>query len=213
MIASLYTLSALAVILGWIIARREPEHRAIALVLTFGLSSDLAQRALLVLALPPPALDSPPLAGWIRFAGHLESALFVAWPFSIAALALWVFARRRPRIVVVVYLIVMSMLIVYYPVTRGVLLGRVYLGVELASLSVALGALLPWIGRLSRSQEQLTVTSFCCGLLVTGHFAAVVAGPYRFGLFDAWSLAQLSYLAIYLSIVAVQGRRIWKLRR
>lgn len=213
MVATLYFLSALATILAWIVARRRSDHRSIAILLTFGIASDLVQRAILHLVLPPPLLDNPPLTEWTRVAGHAESALFIAWPFGIAAQALWVFSRRRPRIVALAYIITVVALIMGYPATRGRALQRIYLGAELSCLFVALAALFPWLARLSRLQDRVTLTSSCTGLLVTGHFAAVVSGPYRVGLFGAWSIAQASYLAIYSAINLMHGVWLWEQRR
>lgn len=60
---ALYLLTAAMTILAWIVARRRPEHRPVALVLTLGLAFNLARAALLTWALPPPDPTSPPWSG------------------------------------------------------------------------------------------------------------------------------------------------------
>ncbi len=93
----LYALSGVAVVLAWAAARRRPEHWPFAGLLTLGLVSDVIRWALQRWAMPPPLLDNPPLTGWIRIAGYIEAALYVAWPIGIAAVALKTLAQRSMR--------------------------------------------------------------------------------------------------------------------
>jgi hypothetical protein len=210
-IAALYTLSTLAMLLAWAVARRRSEHRAVALLLTFGLASDAVRRLLWTLV-PAPPLGAPPLQGLARVVGHLEHALFLGWPFGIAAVAVWTLARRQPRLVALLYLAAVACLVVSYPTIRGEGLRRFYLAAELTSLLISLAALLPALGRIRQGEQPATVSMVSAGLLIAGHFAAVVFGPYRFGLFGAWNLAQTSYLVIYGAQVALHGAWLWKQR-
>jgi DNA-directed RNA polymerase specialized sigma24 family protein len=62
--------------------------------------------------MPPPLLDNPPLTGWVRIAHDIDTALFVAWPIGIAAVALNTLAKRSMRPAIVAYFIVVAGLII-----------------------------------------------------------------------------------------------------
>jgi len=100
-----YVLSSVAVALAWAVARRNRDHQPVAWLLTCGLATDLARR-LLHLAILGPAhalFDPEPLTGSARIAGHLDSAIFLAWPATFVAVAVVVFRRRRPWAVGAIY--------------------------------------------------------------------------------------------------------------
>jgi hypothetical protein len=148
--------------------------------------------------LPPPLLDNPPLTGWIRFAGYIEAALYVAWPIGIAAVALNTMAKRS---------IVVAGLMIGYPTIRGDVLRKVLLGIELASMLVGIASILAW----RRRRERSTTATLCTSILVAGHFGTVLSGPYRFGLFgEAWVLAQVAYLLIYAVVIVLQAGSLWE---
>ena len=201
------SLSGVAVVLAWAAARRGPEHRPFAGLLTLGLVSDVILWALQRWVLPPPLLDNPPLTGWIRFAGYIEAALYVAWPIGIAAVALNTMAKRSMRPAIFAYVIVVAGLIIGYPTIRGDVLRKVLLGIELASMLVGIASILAW----RRRRERSTTATLCTSILVAGHFGTVLSGPYRFGLFgEAWVLAQVAYLLIYAVVIVLQAGSLWE---
>ena len=172
-----------------------------------GLASDLILRALHRWVMPPPLLGNPPLTGWVRIAGDIDTALYVAWPIGIAAVALKTLAKRSMRPPIVAYAIVVAGLIIGYPTIRGDVLRKVLLGIELASTLVGLASILAWRSRRERS----TTTTLCTSILVVGHFGTVLAGPYRFGLFgEAWVLAQAAYVLIYAVVIVLQAGSLWE---
>lgn len=81
-----FALSILACALAWALVRRRPEHRPVALLLTLGLFADIVRQALAVYAIGPARASSggAPLTGWARAAGHLDAALFTAYPAAMA---------------------------------------------------------------------------------------------------------------------------------
>jgi hypothetical protein len=203
----LYALSGIAVALAWAAARRRPEHRPFAGLLTLGLVSDVIRLLLQRWVLPPPLLDNPPLTGWIRIAGYIDAALYVAWPIGIAAVALNTLAKRSMRPAIVAYVIVVAGLIIGYPTIRGDVLRKVLLGIELASMLVGLASILVW----RRRSERSTITALCTSVIVVGHFGTVISGPYRFGLFgEAWFLAQVAYVLIYAVVIVLQAGILWE---
>jgi hypothetical protein len=142
-----YACSIGATSLAWPMARRRPEHRPVAWLLTFGLVSDLIRRGLQGLVLGPAyvALAGAPATGWVRVAAHVEQALFLAWPAGLAALTLWTYLRWRPWPVVLGYATTIAVLIIGYPGLRGALVRKAYLGFELACVALAVGAFVHWI--------------------------------------------------------------------
>ena len=91
-------MSVIAVALGWAIARRRTDHRTFAALLSLGLVSDIILWALHRWVMPPPLLNGPPLTGWVRIAGDVDTALYVAWPAGIAATAIHTLAYGRWKI-------------------------------------------------------------------------------------------------------------------
>ncbi|HLM73225.1 MAG TPA: hypothetical protein VK459_11055 [Polyangiaceae bacterium] len=169
--------------------------------------SDVILWALQRWVLPPPLLDNPPLTGWIRIAGYIDAALYVAWPIGIAAVALNTLAKRSMRPAIVAYVIVVAGLIIGYPTIRGEILRKVLLGIELASMLVGLASILVW----RRRSERSTITALCTSVLVVGHFGTILSGPYRFGLFgEAWVLAQVAYVLIYAVVIVLQAGILWE---
>jgi hypothetical protein len=203
----LYALSGVAVVLAWAAARRRPEHQPFAGLLTLGLVSDVIRWALQRWAMPPPLPDNPPLTGWVRIAGDVDTALYVAWPIGIAAVALTTLAQRSMRPAIFAYFIVVAGLMIGYPTIRGDVLRKVLLGIELASMLVGIASILAW----RRRRERSTTATLCTSILVAGHFGTVLSGPYRFGLFgEAWVLAQVAYVLIYAVVIVLQAGSLWE---
>jgi hypothetical protein len=208
-----------AAVLGWGLAARSPAHRPIAWLLSVGFGSDVARRLLRVAVLAPArvALGTAPYGGAARVAFHAESALFLAWPAAIAATALVVLLRpaegdateaRQPRDVLgvaLVWALVMGALAASYPLVRGSLLARCYLGAELAALVVGVGALATWIGR-RRTPE---VRHVALALVLAAELVSVLVGPWRVGLFASWTLAQAVYVALFGVLILLQGGAWW----
>jgi hypothetical protein len=208
-IALIYVFSALATALAWALSRRRPQHRPVATLLTFGLASDLAQRALKAYVLTPgyAALGKAPATGWLLVARHADQALFLAWPAGLAALTMWVYLKRRPWPIALGYAAaVLGIVILGYPAIRGPDLHKPYLAVELACVAVATGAFLHWI---AFRKDPPTATHWMTILMVGTEVAGIIAGPWRLGLFSSWNVAQFGYLLLYATLVAVQGVVLW----
>ena len=210
MILSLYLLAAATTLLAWVVARLRPEHRPVAWLLSVGLASDLTQRAIRLGVLAPareamrahgidPAVT--PFAGAVRIAFHVSQAAFLSWIFGVAALSLWAFAGRRPRIAALGYGLTLLVLVLGYPALRGDALHRVYLGIELAALFVSLGCLIQWLRKKGR--PDLEVSSTC--VFVAVETAMVTIGPYGSSVFLTWDRAQAILHALYVSLILLQG--------
>jgi hypothetical protein len=207
MIPALWTLSALSAALAWIVARYRPEHRPIAWLLGYGLASDAVRELIGAKVLRPARaeLAGAPFAGWVRVAFHVESAMFIGWMAAVAALAVLIFGRRRPWGVLAVYVVAVAVLAIGYPTFRGELLGKAYLACQLAALCTSVGFLLRWFA----GREPAKVHHIAAGLIILTELS-MLAGPYRFGIFTTWHLAQSMLIALYVTIVPVQGVAIWR---
>lgn len=207
MIPALYALSALATVLSWIVARHRPEHRPIAWLLGYGLASDIVRRVVRIHVLQPARaeLGGAPFTGAARIVFHVETALFLGWMAAVAALAVWIFGRRRPWGVLVAYVVAVLVVAIGYPTFRGELLGKAYLACQLAALCTSVGFLLRWFV----GSERARVHHIAAGLIILTELS-MLAGPYRFGVFTTWHLAQSMLIALYVTIVPVQGVAIWR---
>lgn len=211
--ATLYALATAAAVLAWAVTLRRPSHRPVALALSAALLADLAGEALLAWVLPPANLDraTPPLVGALRWAVYADRALFIVWPAALAALALRVLARRSAWPVAAGYMLAVAVLAFSYPSTRFDVLRQAYLLVELAALAIGVASLVAW-HRRSWGIERADITTTIAIVLVLGHLASVVSGPYRVGLFgEAYDLNRLAYLAIFATVDLLQlGALIWE---
>jgi hypothetical protein len=204
-VAVAYVLSIAATVLAWPVAKRRPEHTAIAALLTFGLLSDLARRVLREVMLTPgyaPFLGTP-TTGWLRVARIVEQALFLGWPAGLAAATLWIHLRRSTWLVAAGYFAaVLGIAVFGYPTIHGDLLRKAYLGFQLACLVVAVGAILHWA--VLRKDPPRTA-HWIIALMVGTEIVGLVAGAWRFGIFTNWTLAQLSYCILYATLSLING--------
>jgi hypothetical protein len=197
----LVALSATAAALAWVVARRRPDHRPIAAVLTVGLVSDLARQALRVVVFLPARehLNGTPFTGWTRVAADVDNALFLAYPAAIIALVVVVLLRRPAWPVAFPWALAVAALAVAYPATRGATLSRCYLGAELGALSVTVGAAITWFWRREPPSLTIGIT------LLLGASEAATLLPFHRGIFGAWKLARVSYVTLYVILIVLYG--------
>ncbi|WP_437767111.1 hypothetical protein WMF27_20895 [Sorangium sp. So ce281] len=207
MIPALWAFSVVVTVLAWIVARHRPEHRPIAWLLGYGLATDAVREIIGARVLRPARVElaGAPFTGWVRVAFHLESALFVGWMAGVAALAVWIFGRRRPWGVLIAWAVAVAVLAIGYPALRGALLAKVYTACELAALCVSVGFLLRWYFGREPAQSH----HFVGGLIVVAELT-MLAGPYRVGIFGAWDLARSILFALYLALTPTQGVLAWR---
>ena len=205
---ALHVINAAAVLLTWVCVRRIPTLFPVALTLSAGFGAELASEALIAWVLPPAPSAShvtPPYEGMQRWAVYIDGALFIAWPAALAACALRVLAERRAWPVTLAYAAVSVALAASYPEVRGAALRRWYLAVDLCAILLGLASLITWLRRhwgKRRADLAVTITS----LLAATHLVAVLAGPYRFGLFGSeWYLIQLAYLLMFSLVILLEA--------
>ena len=140
-----------------------------------------------------------PFVGWLRFYGHLDSALFISWHFGMAALARRAFGRQRVWPVGLAYAITVAALVASYPAVRAGRLALAYTAIELLALAASFAAIITWAWR----RQTPSVTHVCVIVLVFVEVANL-AGPYMSDLFNSWTQAQVVYLALYTGLILVQ---------
>lgn len=205
-----YAGAVVASTLAWDASRDRPAHRPVAALLTFGLAADAARRALRSFVLAPAyaALNGAPATGMVRAVAHLDQALFLGYPAALAAVTLWIFVKRRPWPVLVGYMLTEIGLVATYPALRRQV-PTIYLGFQLACLTVAVGSLIHWM--IFRKNPP-TVPHWTVALMVVVEIAIVAAGPWRLGLFLKWDLAQMAYCMLYMMLIVIQWGWSWTIR-
>jgi hypothetical protein len=203
-------LSTAVTIVSWLVAARRSEHRPVALFLTLSLGADLGRWGLTALVLIPERVRSggAPFTGWYRVACDIDPALFLAGQAGLAALAMWVFLRRRPWPVAVAWAVAVAALVVTYPTTRGAVLQRCYLAAELATVAVVAGCYVMWWWR----REKPSFSNVCTLLLGSGQ-VAILIGPYSRNIFTSWDIAQAMYATIYVVLFLLHGGILWRLEQ
>jgi hypothetical protein len=207
MIQALWGLSVLATVLAWIVARHRPEHRPIAWLLGYGLATDAVRELIGARVLRPARVElaGAPFAGWTRAAFHVESALFLGWMVGVAAMAVWVFGKRRPWGLLVAWALAVTVLALGYPTVRGELLGKTYLALELAALCTSIGCFISWFAGRERARPHHLIAGF----IIIAELSTL-AGPFRFGVFDAWDLSRSIFVALYLTLIPTHGFIAWR---
>jgi hypothetical protein len=196
------------VALVWRSAALEPRHRPVAAVVVGNLIADVVRRGLALLNAPAyAAAHGAPLTGLGRALFHADEALFLAWPFGLAALAALVFLeephrRRVAALVGSMWGLSSLALALAYPMFRGPALGRVYLAVELTSLAAIIASGWSWWQRW----EKPSLVEGSVIILGTVELGAVIQwSPFGKG----WDAQVTSYLVGYATLILFHGGELW----
>lgn len=195
-----------AAVLAGVVAWRRAEHRPVAYFLGAMAGAAAARWVLLTWWIVPFQASYPeaPLTGAALAATHVDTALWLAWPAGLTAMAVAVYLKRRPWIVAGVWAVATVAIAAAYPVTRGDVLRRCYLAALLASLLVSFGAIGMWAGK----RESVTLPRACV-LLVVLFEASTLLGPWLGDPFRTWWKAQILYSMLYGALIALQGGSLW----
>jgi hypothetical protein len=188
-----------------VIAIGRVDHRPVAGFLGAMVLAFVARFGLVTWLIEPFHASHPgePLTGSVALAGHLDAALFIAWPAGIASTAIAVFLKRRPLAVGVAWLAASIAIGAAYPLTRGDVLRRCYLAAVLASLVVSIGAMAMW----TRRNERVTLPRAAVLLLMLFELSTLL-GPWMGDPFNDWNRAQILYSTLYAGLIALQGGTI-----
>lgn len=204
----LHVLHAAAVLLAWGCVRRVPTYRPVALTLSVALGAELTREALTSWVLPPPPTSpdtARPLDGALRWAIYVDRAMFTAWPAALAACAVRVLAERRAWPVAIAYAGIVVALAGSYPIARWGTLRLWYLAIDIAASLIGFGSFVSWLGR-HWGKKRADLAVIITALMVSTHLVAVLAGPYRFGLFGSeWYLIQLAYVLLLSLVILLEA--------
>jgi hypothetical protein len=210
---------AAAAIVAVGVARRNKEHRPIALFLCFTVVADGIACALQELVLMPARLSlgpGVPFTGSVRIAFHASQAMFLSWPAGLAAVALVTLGRRRPWVPFAVWAATMAALVATYPEVRGAVLQRWYLAIELGALAVGTRYAAGWLRRVASRNEPAmssaeSLAGLCALVLVAIDMTGVAVGAWRGNIYTDWHLSQVSYAVEYAALIVLQiGGGIWR---
>jgi hypothetical protein len=196
-------LQACAALSAAILAWRRASYRPVACLLGLTTIADwlrlLLDKAILSTA-------PRPYEGMARVGFHLEQALFLTWPAALAAVAGWVFGRRRPWIVALVYSAAMVFLCAGYPRIRGDFLRYVYLALHVLAFGYALICIMRQIFRAAPKIE----IEHAAVVYATIISLAALLGPYTGSDWIArWNFAQLANIVMYGVLTYRQGKLLW----
>lgn len=208
-----------ALALSWALAaafaRRYPEHRIIAVGLGATFGAELGRAALVMWVLPSPRPD-PYTSHALILAAGADAGLNIVWPAVVAAVALRVLAQRPWWPAAAAWVLATVAIGAAYPVTRGDVLRRCYLGADLAGSFVAVASLGSHVlralrGTFPRLAPQASFTIWIAAIFVLTHFVGILVGPHFFGLFgSAWILSLATNLAAFTIIAGLQAYAIGK---
>lgn len=139
---------------------------------------------------------------------HLSNALVTSWPMAVAALAWWVLAPAQRRRVPVILLVwaVANALLVTGPLAPP-RIQAVILAVEIAAVALGFAAgAVGWSGPRWRAPQGVAVA------LVGVELVLVLAGPFRYSVFERWDLAQICYTLTFAALAIAQGIAWHRLR-
>ena len=145
-----------------------------------------------------------PRTGMTRLAYHLDQALFLVWPAGLAAVAGWVFGRRRPLGVAVAYGATLATLVLGYPRLRQEALAVAYFGIHALAFGYALTCALRRFTEETIQIEHVTV------IFSTVLSLAALLGPYTGrDWIDRWRMAQFANVVLYAILTYHQGALLW----
>lgn len=186
-----------------LLARRRVDHRPFAVFFVATTAANFLRFIRHEAFAPIRPIGSPPFVGAARVAFHIDQALFLAWPAAFAALAIWLFAKRRALALLpmLAWVVAVAYLATHYPAVRGEALHRFYLGAELGALAVAVSS----IASLWWRRSPITPAGTCllCCIAVDG--GTLFAGAWRWGFWSEWALNQAAFTLLYAVLIAFQG--------
>ena len=200
-----YIAQGAAATLAVVLALRRREYRPVAfylVVMTIADEIRLALRISFDLATPGP------YHGFRRLAFHIESALFLSWPFGLDALCLHVLACRPIRLVAWLYASLVLVLTLAYPHIRGDVLSLGYAVIYGGALLVGAASIILWLRREEPARE-VEHKSTVALLALTAVF---VLGPFIWDAFASWPVSHIASIVFYVLLAAMALRALYQAR-
>lgn len=185
--------------------QRRDEHLPVALLLGANLLASAIRTLIAPFIFTAPG--DPPLVGVARALAHVDEGFQLIGPLSTAGAALVVFARRSALPALLAWVVATAALAATYPTTRGDVLRKVYLAIELCSLFTAFVSISVFLRRRDKAGqwEAPKLPHFALAMIVAIDVVSVVFGPWRFGLYTGWELAQYAACVCFGILILLQG--------
>lgn len=176
-----------------------------------------------------------PLHGWALVAGVAYNAGWLAWPAGLATLSLWCFGRRSPQVLLMpteeqvarwqrerriwtetiwapisLWVAAVAFIALSYPHGRP-WYPNLFSAAELAAVLGSLAVAGRWLAR-AWGRESLGFARGCT-LFLTGCGGVSLAGPYTYGIFSTWWLANAVQLVMYSGLILAHGGALWMVYR
>jgi hypothetical protein len=194
-----------ATALGVILGLRRREFRTIAYFLLATTAADYVRSGLRSAF----DLGTPgPYSGLRRIAFHVESALFLLWPFGVAAVAIVVLASKRARPILITYIAAVLILAASYPAIRGERLQIVYMIIHIGAILAGATCIPLW---LKPSKPAKDVEHFSA-LWLLAYTSVLVCGPFILGAFTKWQVSLIPGILFHSMIAALSLRALYRSR-
>jgi hypothetical protein len=202
-----YAVVLAATALAWTLARRRPEHRPVAVLLSVAIVADVAVHLYDVAVIAPlrAELGLGPWTGWARAASVLYNAAQLAYPAILVATVLHVFKAARPWLAAIGWTFAVAYFVVAHPVGGDGSQARALTIADAAAATVALAVVVRWY---ARARQPATSAQYAMALIASAELASLI-GAWRVGPFAAWPVSQVLYVALYAALALVQGRYLW----
>ena len=208
MVTAVLVSLAAAVAMAWTVARRRPEYRAVALLLSLGLVTDVAQLAFDARVLSPLRASlgvDVPWTGWAHVAAVAEDALTLLWPASLVGAVLAVFTRKTPWIAAMGWALGLAFFVLVHPIAGDGSQARALTAVQVLSSVSCAGVIAAWY---KKTPDQPEAEHLVLALMVAAELVSLM-GSWTHGLFERWPVSQMLYLTLFCVLVLVQGRHVW----
>jgi len=190
------------IVLAWMLARRRPEHRVIAVLLSVGFAVDIVRPVFDGLAAPADAAPSLQRLAWI--AGVLAHAVALLWPAALVGAALVVFAGKRPWAAVAGWAGALAMLVIVHPAREDQ--ARAFALVQLLATACAAGLVVAWYRK--RAGRAMSSAHFALAMILSTELVSLL-GAWRVGPFEHWPISQALYLLLFAMLIVSQWRYLW----
>lgn len=183
-----------AVVTAALLARRERVHAPVAAFLALSLAASLTRAAL------------APIVDTSRAAYHVSQASFLLDLISLLAAAIATFWRPVYALALVpVWMLSVGALVLGYDYADATALARFYLATEAVCVLGCVAVMAPVVAAWARSRAAPTIAHLCLALVVATELAGLALGPWRYGLWARWDLAQWSQVVLYATLTLLQG--------
>ena len=191
------------IVLAWMLARKRPEHRAVAVLLSVGFAADIVHPALDAMAAPPQA---DPVNQWLAWiAGVLGNGLALLWPAALVGAALIVFAGRKPWAAIAGWACALALLVLLHPARE--VHARAFSLVQALAVACAVGIGVSWYRR--KGDRPMTSAHFALAMILSTELVGLL-GAWRVGPFEHWPISQVLYLLLFAMLLVSQWRYLWR---